>query len=152
MSEQMSVEEALRADLKEATKAKDERLKNVIRMTISALKNAAIEKGKALSYEDEVEVVAKQVKLRKDSIDEFRKVGREDAAAEAQAEIDILMKYLPRQLSEDEVRAMAREVAAQVGAVGPKDLGKVMGPLMAKVKGRADGKMVNRIVREVLGG
>ena len=89
--------------------------------------------------------------MRKDSIDEFKKGGREDLVAQTEAEIAVLMPYLPEQLSEEEVRALVQEAIATTNATTPKDMGKVMGQLMPKVKGRADGKMVNTIVKELLG-
>lgn len=90
--------------------------------------------------------------MRKDSIEEFKKGGREDLIAKTQAEIDVLMPYMPAQLSEDEVRELVKAAVAETGAATPKDMGKVMGVLMPKVKGRADGKLVNTLVRSMLQG
>ena len=88
--------------------------------------------------------------MRKDSVEEFKKGGREDLVAKTEAEIAVLMPYLPQQLSEDEIRSLVQAAVEQVGASSPKDMGKVMGVLMPKVKGRADGKLVNTIVKEAL--
>ena len=88
--------------------------------------------------------------MRRDSIAEFQKGGREDLVAQNEAEIAFLMPYLPQQLSEDEVRALVKEAVEQTGAASPKDMGKVMGALMPKVKGKADGKLVNTLVKEAL--
>ena len=90
--------------------------------------------------------------MRRDSIEEFQKGGREDLVEKTQAEIDVLLPYLPAQLSEDEVRELVKAAVEQTGAATPKDMGKVMGVLMPKVKGRADGKMVNTLVKSFLQG
>ena len=136
----MSIKEQLTADMKEAMKSHDKDRLSVIRFVRGAIRQAEIDGGhKELSDEDVIGVISKEVKMRKDSIEEFKKGGREDLVAKTQAEIDVLMPYLPAQLSEDEIRV-------------PKDMGKVMGMLMPKLKGRADGKMVNTIVRSMLQG
>ena len=95
---------------------------------------------KELDDNDIIALISKEVKMRKDSIDEFKKGGREDLVAQTEAEIAVLMPYLPEQLSEEEVRALVKEAIAATNATTPKDMGKVMGQLMPKVKGRADGK------------
>ena len=100
---------------------------------------------------DVIALISKEVKMRKDSIEEFKKGGREDLVEQTEAEIAVLMPYLPKQLSEEEVRALVQEAIANTNATTIKDMGKVMGQLMPKVKGRADGKMVNTIVKELLG-
>ena len=97
-------------------------------------------------------MLSKEGKRRKDAIEEFREGGRQDLVDKTQAEIDVLMKYLPAQLSEDEVKALVKEAVEKTGAKTQKDMGKVMGALMPKVKGRADGKMVNQLVRSMLVG
>ena len=140
----MSIKEQLTADMKEAMKSHDKDRLSVIRFVRGAIRQAEIDGGhKELS---------KEVKMRKDSIEEFKKGGREDLVAKTQAEIDVLMPYLPAQLSEDEIRVLVKEAVEKTGASSPKDMGKVMGMLMPKVKGRADGKMVNTIVRSMLQG
>ena len=148
----MTLEERLLADMKEAMKAREAgktRLA-VIRMARAALKNAEIAKGHKLSDPEIIAVLAHEVKERQDSIPEFARGGREDLVAKLEEEIRILKGYLPAQLSEDEIRGLARETIAQVHAMGPRDRGTVMGALMPKTKGRADGRLVNRIVRELL--
>ena len=92
----------------------------------------------------------REARQRRDSIEEYQKGGRDDLAAQEQAELDIISAYLPEELSEEEIRAAIDEVVAEVGASGPGDLGKVMGPLMGRVRGRADGRRVNELVRERL--
>jgi uncharacterized protein YqeY len=149
----MSLSERLTEDMKNAMKAGAAgkvRL-DTIRFLRSALKNVEIDKKALLTDEDVLGVITKQVKQLKDSIDEFQKAGRSDLVEKAQAEVAVLSDYLPQQMSEAEVRDLARQIIADVGAQGPKDMGKVMGPLVARTKGRADGKLVNQVVKELLG-
>ena len=148
----MSLKDKLTADMKDAMKARDAgklRL-SVIRLVRGAIRQQEIDGQKELSDEDVLGVISKEVKQRRDSIEDFQKGGRDDLVAEAEAEIAVLMEYLPQQLSEDEVRNLVKEAIAASGAASPKDMGKVMKELMPKVKGRADGKLVNGIVKELL--
>lgn len=149
----MSLNERLTDDMKAAMKAGPAgkvRL-DTIRFLKAALKNVEIDKKAPLTDEDVLGVLTKQVKQLRDSIDEFEKGGRSDLIAKAQAEVEVLAGYLPQQMSEAEVRDLARQIVAEVGAQGPKEMGKVMGPLVARTKGRADGKLVQQIVKELLG-
>ena len=148
----MSLKEQLTEDMKTAMKAKAEGKQRlaVIRMVRSAIRQAEIDGKTELDDAGVVSIISKEVKSRRDSIEEFRKGGREDLVEQNEAEIAVLMPYLPKQLSEDEIRELVKAAVAQTGASSPKDMGKVMGQLMPKVKGRADGKMVNTIVREML--
>ncbi|MGB9791639.1 MAG: GatB/YqeY domain-containing protein [Thermacetogeniaceae bacterium] len=148
----MSLQERLYEDMKKALKEREAgKLKlSVIRLVRSALKNRAIELGRELTDEDVIEVLAREVKQRREAIEEYNRVGRPDVAAELEAEIAVLQEYLPRQLSREEIAAEAREAIASVGAKGPKDLGRVMGALMPRLKGRADGKVVQEVVRALL--
>lgn len=149
----MSLAERLTEEMKAAMKAGAEgkvRLE-VIRFLRSAIKNAEIDKHAPLSDEDILGIIAKQVKQLKDSQVEFEKGNRQDLVAKAQAEVEVLSGYLPQQMSEEEIRELARQIVAEVGAQGPKDMGKVMGPMVTRTKGRADGKLVNQAVRELLG-
>ena len=148
----MSLKEQLTADMKEAMKNKEKERLAVIRMVRGAIRQQEIDGQKELGEEDVIAVISKEVKMRRDSIEEFRKGGREDLVEKTQAEIDVLLPYLPAQLSEDEVRELVKAAVEQTGAATPKDMGKVMGVLMPKVKGRADGKMVNTIVKSFLQG
>ena len=138
----MSLKEQLTADMKEAMKNKEKERLAVIRMVRGAIRQQEIDGQKELGEEDVIAVISKEVKMRRDSIEEFQKGGREDLVEKTQAEIDVLLPYLPAQLSEDEVRELVKAAVEQTGAASPKDMGKVMGVLMPKVKGRADGKMV----------
>ena len=146
----MSIKEQLTADMKEAMKAHDKDRLAVIRMVRGAVRQQEIDGKKELEDSDVIAVISKEVKMRRDSIEEFNKGGRQDLVEKTQAEIDILMPYLPAQLSEDEVRELVKAAVEATGAKTQKDMGKVMGKLMPKVKGCADGKMVNNIVRSML--
>jgi uncharacterized protein YqeY len=148
----MSLKEQLTADMKDAMKNKEKERLAVIRMVRGAIRQQEIDGQKELGDEDVIAVISKEVKMRRDSIEEFQKGGREDLVEKTQAEIDVLLPYLPAQLSEDEVRELVKAAVEQTGAATPKDMGKVMGVLMPKVKGRADGKMVNTIVKSFLQG
>jgi len=148
----MSLKEQLTEDMKTAMKAKEEgkqRL-SVIRMVRSALRQVEIDGKKELDDNGVIDIISKEVKMRKDSIEEFKKGDREDLVAQVEAEIVVLMSYLPVQLSEDELRSLVKEAVTTSGASSQKEMGKVMALLMPKVKGRADGKLVNTIVREML--
>lgn len=146
----MSLKEQLAADMKEAMKAHDKDRLAVIRMVRGAVRQQEIDGKTELDDNGVIAVISKEVKMRRDSIDEFKKGNRQDLVDKTQAEIDVLMPYLPAQLSEDEVRELVKAAVEQTGATTAKDMGKVMGVLMPKVKGRADGKMVNTIVKSFL--
>lgn len=148
----MSLQIRLMEDMKQAMKEKEAgkfRL-SVIRMVRASIKNLEIDKKRELSNDEVLDVLAREVKMRRDSREEFQKAGREDLAQTAEDEIAVLVQYLPKQLKVDEVRQLVREAIAEVGASSEKELGKVMSALMPKVKGKADGKLVNTIVREEL--
>lgn len=148
----MSIKDKLTEDMKQAMKDKEAgklRL-SVIRMVRASIKNVEIDKKKELTEEEVLDVLAKEVKMRRDSIEEFNKGNRPDLVETIEQEIDILMQYLPEQLSEQEVRVLVAEAVTEVQAASAKDMGKVMAVLMPKVKGRADGKLVNNVVREFL--
>ncbi|MDR3289241.1 MAG: GatB/YqeY domain-containing protein [Peptococcaceae bacterium] len=149
----MSLKDRLFEDMKTAMKAKGEgklRL-SVIRMARAAIKNAEIDKRQEFDDAQVVEILAREVKMRRDAIVEFSKVDRPDTVKDLETEIAVLLEYLPQQLSEGEIRQLAEETIRAVEAQSAKDLGKVMGALTPKTKGRADGKLVNQIVRELLG-
>jgi uncharacterized protein YqeY len=153
----MGLREQLTNDLKEALRQKDERRKSTIRSIIAAMKKAETEldaSGQRVRLKDDdiLVLIAKQAKIREESIVEYRRGGREDLVAEEEAELAILQAYLPRQLTREEIETEAHQVIAEVGATSPRDLGKVMKPLMANLRGRADGRLVNEVVRELLSG
>lgn len=153
----MALREQLTEDLKAAMRQRDEARKRTIRSVIAALKEAETEldasgQRKSLGDDDILALISKQAKQRLESISEFRRGGREDLVAQEEIDLAILRTYLPQQLSPEEIEREARQLIAEVGASGPRDIGKVMKPLMARFKGRADGKLVNQIVRELLAG
>ena len=149
----MTLKDRLVEDMKVAMKAKEEgkvRL-SVIRLARAAIKNAEIDKKIEFNDNQVIEVLAREMKQRRDSLEEFKKADRPEMVKALEEEMVILMDYLPQQLSEGEIRQLVQEAVATIGAQGPKDLGKVMGVLSPKTKGRADGKLVNQVVREILG-
>ena len=147
----MPVKQELDAALKDAMKAKDSVALDAVRAIKSAIKLAEIEAGKELADEDVHAVIQKAVKQRKDSIEQFTTGGRQDLVAVEEAQVVVLTRFLPAQLGEAEVAKLVDEAVAATGAAGPKDMGKVMGALMPKVKGKADGGLVNRLVKAKLG-
>ncbi len=146
----MSMKEKLSQSLKEAMKAKDERRKRVVRMAMTSIKNAEIERKGELEEPDVLAILQKEVKARHETIEGAQKAGREDLIAEAEAEIAILEEYLPQALSQEELEALVKEAIAEARATSPKEMGLVMKVLMPKIRGRADGKEANQIVRELL--
>lgn len=143
----------LQDQLKQAMKDQNELQKSVLRMLLSAITYYEIQKGGAgyeATDEDVLSVIDKQVKQRKDSIEQFEKAGRQELADKEKDEMALLEKYLPEQLSEDELRNIVKETIAQLGTVTITDMGRVMGAVMPKVKGKADGNLVGKIVRENL--
>lgn len=142
----------LNAALKEAMLAKDSARRDVIRGLQSAVKQVEIDTRKEVNDDDVMAVLQKEAKKRREAIDESTKAGRPDLAEKEASELTVIETFLPRQLTLDEVKAIAAEIIAQTGAVGAKDQNKVMGPLMARVKGQADGRLVNQAVRELLNG
>ncbi|MDY0094271.1 MAG: GatB/YqeY domain-containing protein, partial [Candidatus Vecturithrix sp.] len=146
----MSLKDQLTQDMKIAMKQKDQIRLSIIRLVRSAIKNREIELGKELEDDDVLKVMATLVKQHKDSIEQFEKGGRIDLVEKEQAELDILETYLPKQLTEAELSALVQETIQEVGATSAKEIGKVMKALMPKLQGRADGKLVNQLVRDLL--
>lgn len=143
----------LREELKESMLARDEFKTSVLRMLISAIGYMEIQKGGAgyeATEEDVMTTIEKQAKQRKDSIEQYEKAGRQDLADKEKLELEMLEKYLPEQIGEDEIRNLVKEAISQTGASGMQDMGKIMGALMPKTKGKADGNLVSKIVREEL--
>lgn len=147
-----STPETIRAEMLTATKAGDRQRRDTLRLLIAALENGRIEAGHDLSEDEAMKVLQKEAKQRRDSIDEYRKGGRDDLVASEEQELVVIEGFLPEQLDDAEVRRLVEETIAEVGATGLDDLGKVMGPLMKKLDGRADGRAANAIVRELLSG
>lgn len=136
--------------MKTAMKAKDKESLQVIRMLKAALQNEQIKVNHDLTEDEELTVLSREMKQRRDSLTEFENAGRDDLAEKAKVEITIVGRYLPAQLSEEEVRSIITEAIAITGATSKADFGKVMGAVMPKVKGVADGNVVNSIVKELL--
>ncbi len=142
----MTLQERLFNDMKEALKARQagkQRL-SVIRLARASLKNYAIAKGADLTEQDVLDVLAKEVRVRRDAIQEYARLNRLDFVASLEAEIAILEEYLPRQLSKEEIEELGRQAIAATGAVSMRQIGSVMGMLMPQVKGRADGRPFRR--------
>ncbi|AKS38962.1 MULTISPECIES: GatB/YqeY domain-containing protein [Anoxybacillus] len=146
----MSLLERLNNDMKQAMKNKEKDKLSVIRMVKSALQNEAIKLGKTLTEDEELTVLSRELKQRKDSLQEFEKAGRTDLVDKVKEEITVLELYMPKQLSEEELVQIVKETIAEVGASSKADMGKVMGAIMPKVKGKADGSLVNKLVQQHL--
>lgn len=161
------LKEKLQQDIKEALKAGDASKRLCLSMIINAIKNrelekrtklsktekdvAKLEKESELNDEEIIEVIGSEAKKRKESMESYEKGGRPELMQKEKEELDILMVYMPKQMSEDEIRTEVKKVIQETGASGAKDMGKVIGAVMAKVKGRADGQTVNKFVKEELG-
>lgn len=152
MSADPSLQERIDAAMVAAMKAREAVRLGALRMVRSALKNREIEKRAPLDDGDVLQALATQAKQRRESIEQFRSGGREELAAKEEAELAVLQEFLPRELDPEELRELVASAVAEVGAEGPKDMGRVMGVLMPRVRGRADGALVNRLVREMLAG
>ncbi|PLX88961.1 MAG: glutamyl-tRNA amidotransferase [Desulfuromonas sp.] len=148
----MSLLEQISADMKEAMKAKETLRLGTIRQLRSAVKNKEIELGAALDDEAVIAVISTQVKQRREAAQMYRENQRPELADKEDAELAVLQTYLPAQLSEDELRQLIATVMTETGATSPRDMGKVMPQVMARTKGAADGKLVSRLVKEMLAG
>jgi hypothetical protein len=146
----MSLSERLSEDLKKALKTGEKDTLSVIRMIKAGVKNKEIEKGRALSDEEICGVIMSLARQGKDSIEQFSKGGRQDLAAKESRELSIIQSYLPQQLAEEELKGIIKDAVKEVGASGPRDMGKVMKSIMPKIKGQADGKLVSELVKEAL--
>jgi uncharacterized protein YqeY len=144
------LKQKLTDDLKQAMRDGDTVKRSVIRLTMAAIKNAEIARQTTLEDADILGVIAKEVRQRKESIEAFKQGDRQDLAAKEEAEMAILEQYLPKQMTREEIIAEARKVIDEVGAQGLSDKGKVMPQLIAKLKGRADGREINEVVTELL--
>ncbi|GAB6076544.1 GatB/YqeY domain-containing protein [Desulfurobacterium crinifex] len=146
----MGLKAQLLQDMKEAMRAKDKVRLSTIRMINSLIKNAEIEKRGELTDDEIIQLLMKYAKQRKEAIEMYEKGGRQDLVEKEKAELAVVESYLPKQMSEEEIRELVKEAIEATGASSPKDIGKVMQHIMPKVKGRADGSVVNKIVREML--
>lgn len=146
----MSILNQLNEDMKTAMRAKDKDSLTTIRMIKSAIQNEEIRKGSELNQDEEIAIVSREKKQRLESLNEFEKADRDDLVEKLNRELEIVDKYLPEQLAEDEVRGIVNETINEVGAESMQDMGKVMSTIMPKVAGRADGGTINKLVREEL--
>ena len=150
----MTLKDQLNEDLKTAMRSGDETRKSVIRLLRSAILNAeksGTQKPIELDNDGVITVLSRQAKQRRDSIEAFVQGGRQDLVHQEEAELEIITEYLPKQMTEEEVRTLATKAINEIGASGPAEMGKVMGSLMPKIKGMVDGKIVRKIVTDLLG-
>jgi uncharacterized protein YqeY len=142
--------EKINEALKEAMKSKDNALRDTIRLLQAAFKQVEVDTRKDLTEDGEMDILLKEAKKRRESIEELAKAGRD--TGEEVYELGVIESFLPKQMSEDEIRALVKAAIAETGATTQKDMGKVMGKLNPQTKGKADGKLVSQIVKESLGG
>lgn len=147
----MTLQERLAEDLKQAVKNQDTVRVWALRLARAAIHNAEIERSRPLTDEEVQEVLRREVKRRKEAIEAFRRAGREEAAQREELEMAVLLEYLPAPFSEDELRRIVAEAVRRTGATTERDAGRVIGAVMREVRGRAEGKDVERLVREALG-
>jgi len=147
----MSLLDRLNQDMKQAMKDKEKEKLATIRMVKSALQNEALKLGKdELSEEEELAVLSRELKQRKDSLQEYQNAGRDDLAEKSEREIELIQSYMPDQLSDEELDEIVQETIKEVGATSKQDMGQVMSAIMPKVKGKADGSQVNQLVQKHL--
>jgi uncharacterized protein len=147
-----TLSERIESAMRDAMRARDDARTQTLRMAMAAAHNLKIARGRNLTDDEVVDVLTKQVKQRRESIEMYRTAGREDRAAAEEAEAAILIEFLPAQMGEAEIEALARDAIEETGASGLQDLGRVMGHLSPRTKGRADGRAVSDVVRRLLGG
>ena len=146
----MDMKTELNTAVKEAMKSGDEVRKRTLRMTLAAIKQIEVDRRISIDDAAVLSILQKEIKLRKEALEEAKKAGRDDLAADAQAEIDVLMAFLPKAPSPEELLALVQAAIAETGAVGPADMGKVMKVLLPRLAGRAPGDQVSALVRELL--
>ena len=146
----MTLKERLMEDMKDSMRNKETLKKSVITMIRASVKQKEVDDRVDVNDDDVIELIAKQLKQRKDALVEFEKAERDDLIAQTKAEIEILASYLPQQLTDEELEAVVRDAVAEVNAQSVKDMGKIMGKVMAVAKGRVDGKRINEMVKKVL--
>ncbi|KPK21974.1 MAG: hypothetical protein AMJ76_01235 [Dehalococcoidia bacterium SM23_28_1] len=146
----MALKDTLAGDLKDAIRGRDERRKSAIRLVMAAVKNAEVAEGELLDDAGVLKVITKEVRRHRESIEGFQKGGRQDLVDQEEAELAVLLAYLPPAMSREDIVKAAREVIAQAGAGGPADKGKVMPILISQLAGRAEGREINEVVTELL--
>ena len=143
----MSLKERLQEDLKSSMKNKETVKKSVITLIRASIKQYEVDNRVELDEEGIIDLISKQLKQRNDALEEFKKANRDDLVSETEAEIKVLKEYLPQQLREEELNEIVKETISEVGATSMKDMGKIMSAIMPKTKGRADGKLINKLVQ-----
>ncbi|WP_274363255.1 GatB/YqeY domain-containing protein [Paenibacillus thermotolerans] len=146
----MNLSERLNEDMKQAMKSGDKFALGVIRMIRSSIKNVEIDQRRTLNDDEVMDILNREIKQRRDALQEFEKAGRDDLAENAKAEVEVIQRYMPQPLTEQELQSIVAETIQEVGASSKADMGKVMSALMPKVKGRADGRLVNETVQRLL--
>lgn len=146
----MSLKEQLMEDLKTSMKNKDKVRKNVVTMLRSAVKQKEVDERIELNDEGIIDIISKQVKQKRDSIEDFKRGNRDDLVDLTEKELEVLLEYLPEQLSEDELKQIVKQAINELGATSMKDMGKIMGKIMPQTKGKADGSLVNKIAKDYL--
>jgi len=146
----MGLKEQLLQDLQQALRDRDAARKSAIRLTLAAVTNEEIAKQRELKDEEIRTLIDREVKQHRESLEGFEKAGRAERVAEEKAQLAVLFTYLPQQLNREEIALAAKQAIAEAGAQGPQQLGQVMRILMPRLQGRADGRLVNQVVREVL--
>ncbi|SEN09215.1 GatB/YqeY domain-containing protein [Paenibacillus sp. OV219] len=146
----MNLSERLNDDMKQAMKSQEKFKLTTIRMIRSSIKNQEIELKRPLEDAEVLDILSREIKQRKDSLQEFKKAGRDDLEKGVAAEIEIISVYLPQQLTEEEIKLIVQQTIQETGASSKADMGKVMSALLPKTKGRADGKLVNTFVQQFL--
>lgn len=148
----MSLKEQLKQDTIDASKSGDNRKRDILRMLQAAIKQIEIDDRVTLDDAGVLQVLTKQAKQRRESIAEYTKAGRDDLVEQEAYELGVIEAYLPQMMSKEEIEVLVKQAIADTGATSSKDMGKVMGKLMPQVKGKADGRLVNEVVREQLAG
>ena len=146
----MELKDQIKSDLKVAMREKDTDTRNTLRMMQAAIKQVEIDGGEPLDNDGVLSILQKQAKMRRESIDEYEKGGRAELAAGEKTELAVIEKYLPQMMSREEIEVIAQGVLADLGVSDMKSMGRIMGAMMPKVKGKADGKLVNEVVRSLL--
>ncbi len=146
----MSLKDKIKADIKEAMRAKDTARRDTLRNLSAAIKQVEVDERKELSDSEIEAILTKYAKQREDALAQFKAAGREDLVAKEEAELKIVKSYLPEPLSDEELRALVEDIIKEVGATSMKDMGKIMGAIKSKAGSRADGSKVNKIVKDIL--
>jgi uncharacterized protein YqeY len=150
----MGLKETLKSDLTEAIRSSNKVVSGTIRMVLTAITNEEVsgKEARVLTEDEIITVLSREAKKRREAADEFAKAGRTDKAADEKAEGEVIAKYLPAQLSEDDIKKLIAAAVASTGAAGPGDMGKVMGAIKPQIAGKADGALVSSLVKAALAG